>query len=645
MSFTLRQVTQRAGGGDIVRTRHIDGGEASVGRGADCDIQLTDLAVSLRHARLVQTGRGGVAVEALGGQPFEVDGRFTRRAEVSVAAEPRLGFGSHVLTLSAGDAPDEVVVTVARAEGAAAAPGADDEVRVFSPAEKLFGKRRMALTLLVAIVALCLAWPAAVFFGLLGPRIHPDQQWSSGPLSQAHAFIGKDCKSCHQQAFVAVRDEACLACHSADRDLATRRRIAARIRAQGSPFDPLLIRAHAPIDKLLRTAPPPSGLADTIKATFQRVFNHPSERCASCHLEHLPVKAAPPLNGVVDPRTWSTPTLVFKDDCAGCHGQLKERLASTSLVDTPDWGRHPDFRPLVTLSPGPPPPRIERLTLAQQPRENSGLVFPHRLHLSAAGLVARMAIELGAARGYGAALDCAACHHPDKSGRGFQPVEMTRDCGACHSLAFARVGGELKMLPHGHPDQVVSTLQAYFAAAGGGWTGPDLGDRRRPGAAGSLAYAGLPRAGGATLAAERIRAVFAPGGSCYGCHAVLRPADPGSLAFGVTPIHTTDRYLPSGAFDHSLPQHQKDAQGRMLCSDCHDARLSDHAEDLLLPGIAKCAACHGKPKTETHPAASANCTECHGYHDPGAPMPIHLTVGATPAAAKLAVRPARTASD
>ena len=53
---------------------------------------------------------------------------------------------------------------------------------------------------------------------------------------------------------------------------------------------------------------------------------------------------------------------------------------------------------------------------------------------------------------------------------------------------------------------------------------------------------------------REIRAVFAPGGSCYGCHAVLQPAEPGSLAFGIAPIHMTDRYLPNGAFDHSLPQ-------------------------------------------------------------------------------------------
>ena len=640
MSFTLRQVTQRAGGGDIVRTRTIAGGEASVGRGADCDIQLTDLAVSLRHARLVQTLGGGVRVEALGEQPFAVDGRFARRAEVTVSDKPSLGFGNHVLTLSPGEAPDEVVVLVERAAGAPVATGPDDEVRVFSPAEKLFGKRRMALTLLAAILVLCLAWPTAVFFGLLGPRIHPDQQWSSGALSRAHAFIGKDCKSCHQQAFVAVRDESCLACHSADRDFASRRRIATRLRAQGSPFDPPLIRAHASTGELLRTAPPPADYAGRVKAAFQRLFNHPSERCASCHLEHTPVKAEPPVSGVVDPKTWSTPALVFGDDCAACHGRLKQRLATTSLIDTPDWSRHPDFRPLVTLSPGPPHPRIERAALSQRPRENSGLVFSHQLHLSATGGVARMAIELGRSRGYGSALDCAACHRPDKSGRSFQPVEMNRDCGACHSLAFARVGGQLRMLPHGHPERVVSTLQAYFASADQGRSVAGAADRRRPGMAAAPSAAGARRGGGAALATERIRAVFAPGGTCYGCHTVLRPADPGSLSFGVAPVRLTDRYLPRGAFDHGLAQHRKDAKGRLLCSDCHAARLSDHAEDLLLPAIAKCAACHGKPKTETHPAASSNCTDCHGYHDPGAPMPIHYTARAAPPAAPSRLRKA-----
>ena len=50
MSFILRQITQRVGAPDIVREKPLAAAEPLIGRGSDCDIQLSDLAVSLRHA-------------------------------------------------------------------------------------------------------------------------------------------------------------------------------------------------------------------------------------------------------------------------------------------------------------------------------------------------------------------------------------------------------------------------------------------------------------------------------------------------------------------------------------------------------------------------------------------------------------------
>ena len=50
MSFILRRITKRVGAPDIVREKTLAAAEPVVGRGSDCDIQLTDLAVSLRHA-------------------------------------------------------------------------------------------------------------------------------------------------------------------------------------------------------------------------------------------------------------------------------------------------------------------------------------------------------------------------------------------------------------------------------------------------------------------------------------------------------------------------------------------------------------------------------------------------------------------
>ncbi len=119
--------------------------------------------------------------------------------------------------------------------------------------------------------------------------------------------------------------------------------------------------------------------------------------------------------------------------------------------------------------------------------------------------------------------------------------------------------------------------------------------------------------------ARGVRAVFSRGGACYGCHTIVAPPYPGSLAFDIAPVRLTDRYLPRGGFDHSVPAHRVDANGQPICSSCHKAESSKRSADLLLPPIARCAACHGQSRSVTATAASDTCSECHGYHLPGAP--------------------------
>ena len=51
MTLTIRHITRRSDGTDIVRTRRIEGDQAIVGRAEDCDIVLPDLALLPRHAR------------------------------------------------------------------------------------------------------------------------------------------------------------------------------------------------------------------------------------------------------------------------------------------------------------------------------------------------------------------------------------------------------------------------------------------------------------------------------------------------------------------------------------------------------------------------------------------------------------------
>jgi hypothetical protein len=625
MSFTLNQVTRRAGGGDIVRTRRLEAAEAIIGRGADCDIRLPDLAVSLRHALLRQTAPAEVSLEAIGREPFEVDGRFVTQARLVINVEHQLVFGGHRLTLAPGPVAGDIAVTVTGA--ASEAQGGEDEERIFSIKDRVFGKRPMAWVLGLLILAVCIAWPIAGFLIHGDARIHADQQWTSGPLSRAHAFLGQNCQACHVRAFVAVRDDACLACHRIGRDGADRRNVAAFNRQWGGPVDAVLVRDHAAHDRLLAATPTPGDVGAKVQALFRRTFGHPNDRCASCHLEHI--KGSDASSGAAPAATRAIPALVVPHTCVDCHATLTSRLADTPLRDTPDWGRHPDFRPLVTASPGPFP-RFERIALDGRPMENDGLRFSHRIHLSPGGGVARLADELGAKAGYGAPLDCAACHRPDATGRGFKPIEMVRDCSACHSLAFARINGQLLTLPHGHPDQVVAAFQRAYGGGGGAEeTGPS---RPRPGWVDELRMA-LDRLAGRSVlsaaAANGVRTAFSPGGACAECHTVKQPPA-GSLAYDIAPVYLNQRYMPWGAFDHALPAHRRDAKGRLTCVACHAARTSDDANQVMLPRLSQCASCHGKTPAQSSTAAGSDCAECHSYHAPGQATRKDAAAGGAP---------------
>lgn len=578
-AITLRLITRQAGGGEIVRTRQIDWGEALIGRAPHCDICLPDLAVDMEHAVLRVTGEGQVQIESLTGEPFFVDGKPATNIELEVADAQVVSLGDYNLVLGEGGEGD-IAVTVLRKEEDDHHPS----VSLFSLKAAIFGRRRMAWALGLAILALCLILPLAGGAYLSHTRIHPDQQWSTGPLSKAHAFLEKDCQGCHQHAFVAVRDQACLSCHKASDNPADVARIDAKVTAEGSPFLPLLMADHAAHDRLLRAMPPPKTIRGTAVSLFQTVMNHPNDRCASCHREHTTAPPDPNVPRTADVVRPGKPALIVVRDCADCHSRLKMRLPSTQLIDTPDWNRHPDFRPLVTVGFDGPQPRLQRISLSDHPMEANGLTFSHRIHMSATGGVARQGQVLGAARGYGAALTCQSCHRPD--GGGFKPIEMERDCGACHSLAFAQVGATLQTLRHHDMRNIVGVLR------------------------GSPPPAHPPSVDPAVL-----RRALAPGGLCVDCH-TIRPSG-GPLGGEVSPVHLADRVLPFGDFNHAVPAHAGIGKGSAVCADCHKAQTSDRSQDFLIEGVATCKACHGKTEHQTMAAAPGECSECHSYHQPG----------------------------
>ena len=597
MTLVLRQVTRRASGAEIVREKILPADTARIGRGADCEIRLPDLAVSLHHATLTATGPDRVEVVSAGREPFSVDGRFVTEATLDVSRSPRLSFGDHILTLSPGDG-GRVLINLAAAEPAEGDSTSGVPAGGVIPKARVFGRRRIAWTLGLGIVALCLLWPLAAFHGHLKARIDPDQQWSTGPLSSAHAFLEDDCQACHQQAFVAVTDASCKTCHAGDRTPAAMTAAAAATRAAGSPDALSFVRDHAPQRRILWGAPPPDHPGGRATAWVRRTFNIPEQRCASCHVEHVgnPVAGQPPER---------IPALTPTQTCIDCHTGLTHRLKDTDLADAPSWARHPNFRPTL-----PGPTGLTRVSLNARPREASGLTFPHRLHMSASAGPARMAQTLGG-RGYGAALTCANCHRPDADGKGFAPIEMERDCASCHSLAFATTGG-VRQLPHGEPAQVVAALLAWQRrgpVAGGGTA------RRRPGQIGE----GSPGPGGSPAGASAVTTVggaFGPRGACFDCHTIFRTP---TIRFA--PVRLPGDFLSRGAFDHSVREHRIDRRGQPACAQCHAAATSVSATDLLLPSVSECAECHGQTTARSPTPAPANCETCHSFHAPSHPTP------------------------
>lgn len=630
MTATIRTITRRASGRESTRTTEVPKNQLTIGRATDCDIHLPDLRIGLRHARLT-ISQGTFLLEAEGDNEFKVAGRSVRRFEGRLGTPSAAQIGPYGLKFT--EAAGRLVVDVELVQQQATAGQNANSDQVFSLRHTWLSKRATAWGFALLVAALFLVFPIATFAThqegpLGGAREQAGQMWISGELSGPHELMARDCAACHKDAFVSVRDETCVGCHRETNQHAAHDRM---VRAHG---------AMSVTEKGMR------AVADT--------FNKPAGRCAECHIEH---------NGR-DGAATASPS------CTGCHNAMKTRLPDATVGDVSDFGRdHPEFRPTVVQQADLDAPSFTRrwdlgdLELARLAREksvggatpaatcdgfsigqpnfrglphagpmtgagaagdDSGLVFPHDVHLAERGCVASIAQRLKGEGGYGDKLECKDCHTPNEDGVGFQPINMERNCSACHSLVFDNVGGFERKLPHGRTNEVIATLldfyQARVVGAALGPTGEE--ERRRPGEAAQRA-AGFRAAAFANAtgrAASRVRAVFAEGGACYGCHVVSPPAA-NRLDFKVAPVTLRDTFLPKAVFAHR-PHDTAERQ----CEDCHEARTSKSSADVLVPNIASCQACHGGE----HAAANvqSGCVMCHGFHSNDAAAPRMAPAGA-----------------
>lgn len=574
MTFIIRQISLTADGREIVRSATLAKPQLSLGRASENDIHLPDLALDPDHARIEQLDPRTLRIRATGTLGFDIEGRTTRATDIDTAKGAELRFGGHRITVARED--DATILTIRRADAVSHASEEKEEAKVFSLRGLAPPKRLTAWGLVLAILIGFLAVPIYSYATRDSRNIYSvkgDGAWSSGPLSQAHHALEGKCETCHQKAFVSVRDSACQTCHKSVHD-------------------------HAPAARIAMARAEP-GIGGKLLASVASTFGKPPEgACVDCHREH---EGAGPMQ--------PTPQAF----CTDCHGSLKDRLKDTKLANAGDFGTaHPQFSALVQYKPGQHP-SFTRASLDANPRDDSGLKFPHDIHLSKTGGVARMARTLGRDFGggdYGNALACKDCHKPTADGVRFLPVDMERDCQSCHSLAFETIGGTVRTLRHGQPEQVVADLRAYYRS-----TGPAqpvaLGGmaRRRPGdyAQGRVYHAYFGAAATRpSRADDAVRAVFSKGGACYDCHTITNNG-----SWQVTPVHQPVRYMMNGWFDHK-------AHRTETCESCHAAPKSHDARQLLLPKLDSCRTCHGGEKSKAD--VPSGCAMCHSYHaDDGAP--------------------------
>jgi hypothetical protein len=571
MGYRIRTIDLTASGREIVRERQLGQAEITIGRAAENDIHLPDLAVEQRHVQVVPALGGQLRLQAMGKLGFDVDGRTTTDTQIDPAEGAELVLGSYRLSFSRAE-DGETAITIRQVEERE--EGKVDTLGGFALASVLPGKRPMAWAGLAVILLAFLAVPVWTHLTREAAKadynepgaVMMDASWRTGALSSVHHGLEDNCEACHTEPFVAVRDETCLTCHKDD------------------------ATDHADRNKLDLASGAPRG-GDALLWRVAHAFGKPGPgACTDCHTEHEGATRMEPTR-----QRW----------CADCHGTLDERVTNTRFENASDFGKpdgHPEFTALVYTAAG----KFEREPVAVQgnPVHWDGLRFPHRLHLSKTNGVAQMAKGLGR-EGYGEPLQCNNCHRPTADGVGMLPVNMENDCETCHSLVYDRVGNTFRTLRHGDSDEMRADLLALDRTA----RRPIVRDRQRPGQFGP---GGLYSANfvSVTSGSSLLANAMSRQGLCGACHI----PNPGRGAFEVMPVRQESRYLTHGWFNH--PLHTPELLGRKAeCSSCHAAGTSDSASDLLLPRLEQCRECHvSETVSASRPKVPSGCAMCHSYH-------------------------------
>src|SRR5260221_4556678 len=297
MLVQISQVTRRPRGGVSLKPTQVTAESLRIGRNTASEILLPDVRVAVAEA-VIQPRDGALYLSRISTTPLRVNGVDTEAAEVKPGDEILVG----PYKIEVVEPPEriDVAVTVELVN-----PLADDFARVTLNRIGLerthLSKRRAAWGAVIAILVLFLALPLTGYFLNEYPdprdpkppaRVLPtifDEAWNVGEISNPHKNFWRECKSCHEDAFRSVRDEACLGCHNT-------------------------VQHHVDITRFPKLV----------------INNTP---CGGCHAEHRGA------HGVI---------IQAHELCTDCHLNLKKTAANAELRDVSDFGTsHPQFRVTV----------------------------------------------------------------------------------------------------------------------------------------------------------------------------------------------------------------------------------------------------------------------------------------------------------
>ncbi len=553
--------------------RAVSGETLGLGRAASCKIYLPDPRVRLEHASIRRAEDGFLYLEAAG--PVFVDQRVQTNVRLAVGQKITIGpYDFVVESLEDGPAQVGARITLSFAQRAvAAAQGHHVESEAVGGLRPgWLTRRRLAwlFSVLVLVFAGLPVWhayhppdkplPFATAPGwqtqaVTWVRVHTsklDTFWNPGQIASAHQTFAQNCRACHDQPFARVADSSCTSCHKTT-------------------------GAHV-ADKAID------------HSTFQ------GQRCASCHKDH---------QGLASMRT------VDSVGCAQCHGNIRNYSPQTTLGNVSDFGRdHPEFRLSVRQTDNSK--LVQRVAQTPALRNDTGLKFPHDIHLAKVGIKSPTG---PVATGGRVVLECAGCHRQDAAGTRFEPVRMARDCQSCHRLSVDPQAPE-REVPHAKPAEVAVAVREIYASLAVDRFPVSLvtvnSMLQRPQAQPAPAFATSAGRWVQDQAGRVMGTMMdSPKGVCKTCHAVGKHVDAAgkSPVWQIAPIVATSHWLPKSTFTHA--QHRE-----ATCTSCHAAEMSKTSADILIPDLASCRTCHvgAQPEKADKQKVVSRCDSCHGFH-------------------------------